>query len=123
MITGLAVIADSILIVAHGRYQEDPLGRIARGQEATSNQVGLTESKYQLSIVTSLLDVYINGERVAADVQAPGEIYGNWGDTIYILRSNSPASDWTLTQFTWRGLENCAPWHSSGGCSETSARP
>ena len=106
MITGLAVLADSILIVAHGRYQEDPLGRIARAQEASSDQVGLTESKYQLSIVTSLLDVYINGERVAADVPAPGDIFGNWGDIIYILRSNSPALNWTLTQFTLRGLES-----------------
>lgn len=99
VITGLAVVADSILIVAHGRYREDAHGLLAHGNSEGQNGRGEVESRYGLALVTTLVDVYIDGVRVASDIPAPGEIFGNWGETVFFLRKNAPELGWTLTQY------------------------
>lgn len=95
MITGMAALADSVLIVAHGEYRAD-----ARSFPATA--IG---REYGLSLVTSMLDVYVMGTRVISDEPAPGAILGYSRDAVLFLKSNSPHLGWKVIEYRWRPAE------------------
>jgi len=94
-ITGLAALADSVLIVAHGEYRAD----------ARSFPTTVIDGEFGLSLVTSRLDVYVNGTRAISDEPAPGAIFGYSREAVLFLKSNSPEPGWKVIECRWRPAE------------------
>jgi len=80
-ITGLAALADSVLIVNHGVFELQP-GNVLR-------------------VVPKSLDVYVRGHRIAMDVASPGEIFGYSKSSVFFLTGGPPTSDWEVTEYVW----------------------
>lgn len=71
VITGLAAVADSVLVVSHGTY--------APGED------GVLEAR------SAVCDIRIRGARVASDLPCPGEIVA-WGhSSVFFWRRPAPA--------------------------------
>jgi hypothetical protein len=96
MITGLAALADSVLVVTHGQARTG-LKRFP----ATS-----FEKAFGLSLVTSMVDVYVNGTRVISDEPAPGAIFGYSRDALLFLKRKSPAPGWKVIEYGWKPAES-----------------
>lgn len=76
VIAALAVVADSVLVVAHGQLDPDAGGLWV--------------------VVTRTLDVYVGGRRIATDLPAPGELIAYSGSSLFFLRGDA-----TVSEYQW----------------------
>ena len=100
VITGLASVADSVLIVAHGRYRHMPFGRPAG--EIDHLLVGYTTSSHPYVRVSDYLNVYVHGKRVVTDAPATGEILGYGQGRVLFGRRLPGGAGTRLTEYVWR---------------------
>ena len=102
VITGLAAIADSVLIVGHGEYRADD-GERGRWKWDGRVDRTATHRAHGLADITTVVDVYVEGRRVIADHPAPGEIFGNSTETVFFLRRDSTGAGWQIREYGMRG--------------------
>lgn len=82
MITGLATVADSVLVVTHGAYRLQP--------------------DRTLPIEPTTSAVYVNAQRIIEDAPSPGPIVAYSRTSVYFLTSRPPNGRWELTEYIWR---------------------
>ncbi len=100
VVTGLASVADSVLIVAHGRYRRMPFGRPA--DEIDHLLVGDAPSSNPHVRVSDHLNLYVNGERVVTDAPATGEILGYGEGRVVFGRRLPEGAGTRVTEYVWR---------------------
>ena len=83
MITGMAAIADSVLIVNHGVYRREQDG--------------------VLHVEPSTVDVYVKGERIASDLPSPGAVVAFSPNSVFVLAAGSSRREPMLVEYEWRG--------------------
>jgi hypothetical protein len=83
VITGLALIADSVLLVNHGTSAREVSGR--------------------LEALPTTVDVYVHGTRVASDLPSPGEILAYSRTSVFFLARQ--ASESALREYVWRNRD------------------
>lgn len=82
MITDMAVVADSVLIVNHGAYR--------------------LERDDVLRIQPTHSDIYVKGERVATDLASPGTLLAYSPSSLFFLASGAPDGGWAVIEYVWR---------------------
>lgn len=83
LITGLAIVADSVLLVNHGTYTP-------------------TEQAPHL-IKHTVFDLYINKTRVLSDMPSPGEILAySKGSIFFIARDGPDGAEPRVIEYAWR---------------------
>lgn len=98
VITGLAALADSVLIVAHGEYRASDGSQGRWKWDGHSGRTAMFQT-HGLSEVTTVIDVYFNGRRVISDQPAPGEIFGSGPGSVFFLKRDPAGTGWLLIEF------------------------
>lgn len=80
ILTSLASVADSVLLVFRGEWSRLPDGNLLR--------------------TTRMADVYANGRRLAWDLEAPGELFAYSRSSLFFV-AHAGESD-TVTEFAWQ---------------------
>lgn len=101
IITGLAAVDDSVLIVAHGSFQKHPLGRHGRLRWDEPQCDERSGQDRCLASITSSLDIYVNGSRIIFDEPAPGEIFGTAPGKVFFLKHDPSRRGWTIMEYIW----------------------
>ncbi len=100
VVTGLAAVSDSALIVAHGRHRHEPFGQPA--DDIDQLLVGYNPSSYPYVTVSDYVNLYLNGTRVVTDAPAPGEILGYARGRVVFGRRLPGGAGTRLTEFAWK---------------------
>lgn len=82
IITGLAAVADTVLVVNHGVFTPS---------EENPRHVQNTH-----------LDVYVNGRRVLTGLPSPGEIVAYSQQSIFFAQSSAKQVPFEIIEYTWR---------------------
>lgn len=81
MISALAVLSDSVLVVTHGRIE--PGG-----------------STYRTT--TTHVDIYLSGRLLAVDLPAPGELVAYSNTSLFFLQRSARSLGGRLSEYVWR---------------------
>lgn len=83
LITGLAIITDSVILVNHGRYAPTP------------------QAPHRIR--HTVFDLYINKKRILSDVPSPGEILAYGKRSIFFIeRDSSDGAETRVVEYAWR---------------------
>jgi hypothetical protein len=81
VISGLAVIGDSVLVVAHGQLKDDPAG--------------------PYRVHPTFVDVYAAGRRIATDLPSPGTLVAYSTSRLFFLRGGDGVAGAELVEYEW----------------------
>lgn len=100
VITGLAAVSESVLIVAHGRYRRGRSGQSAN--DIDQLLMGRTPSSHRYVQTSVYVNVFVNGARVVTDEPAPGEILGYAPGRVVFGRRLPGEGATRLTEYAWK---------------------
>ena len=82
VLSGLAVVSDSVLVVTHGRFW--------------------TEEGHPYRVVVGTTDVYLGGRRIAVDLPSPGELVAYSRTSLFFLSRPDGQQQGQLVEYVWR---------------------
>lgn len=86
VISGLAVVSNSVLVVTHGRIEPRRTEPDGRGYRTT----------------TTHADIYRSGLLIAVDLPAPGELVAYSNTSLFFLQRSDGSPGGQLTEYVWR---------------------
>ena len=82
VLSGLAVVSDSVLVVTHGRFW--------------------TEEGRPYRVVVGTIDVYLGSRRIAVDLPSPGELVAYSRTSLFFLSRPDGQQPGQLVEYVWR---------------------